>query len=277
MSRDLLDAALRARRHHFSPFLVLGDPTPSLSVELAVAAVAEGATMLELGMPFSDPCADGPAIQAADERARAGGTSTARALELLAAIHARTPRVPKNLLVYGNLVHAHGYARFCTDAAAAGAASLLVPDVPLEESVPLREASTAAGLGHVELVGPATTPARLAAMDAVSDAFLYLAAHQGVTGGASATAAARAALVARTVAAVRNPICLGFGLSTPQHLREAFAAGARIAIVGSSLARVIESALAERADVVTRFRDACRALTAGLPIDSPTAPTAQEY
>lgn len=260
MSRAILTAALGAQRRHVSPFLVLGDPTPELSVALALAALDEGATMLELGMPFSDPCADGPAIQAADERARAAGVSTQRALDILAEIHARSPRVPKNLLVYGNLVHARGWERFCEDAVAAGAASLLVPDVPLEESAPLRAASAAAGLGHVELVGPATPAERVAALDRASDAFLYVAAHQGITGAPAGARRARTDLVERTAAAARNPVCLGFGLSEPAHLRDAFAAGARIAVVGSHLARAIERALDERADVVARFRAACAPL-----------------
>jgi tryptophan synthase alpha chain len=271
VSLSILTAALRERRDHVSPFLVLGDPTPELSAALALAAIEAGATMLELGMPFSDPCADGPAIQAADARARAAGTSTERAFEILATIHARAPAVPKNLLVYGNLVHARGWQRFCEDAVAAGASSLLVPDVPLEESAPLRAASAAAGLGHVELVGPASAPQRVQALDRASDAFLYLAAHQGITGSPAGARSARAELVARTAAAARKPVCLGFGLSEPAHLRDAFAAGARIAVVGSHLARAIERALAERADVVERFRAACKPL-----IDAANEPLPQE-
>ena len=264
MTVAVLHRALAAQPHHASPFLVLGDPDPDTSVELARAAVDEGATMLELGMPFSDPCADGPAIQAACGRAFAAGVSTGAAIEILARIRAACPEVPNNLLVYGNLVHARGYARFCADVAAAGAATLLVPDVPLEEAGPLREACAAAELGHVELVGPRTAPDRLAAIGRATDAFLYLAAHQGVTGADADPGTSRRALVERTVAAVARPVCLGFGLSEPAHLREAFAAGARIAVVGSHLARVISRAVAEGppARVVDSFRAAVRPLVA---------------
>jgi tryptophan synthase alpha chain len=227
-----------------SPFLVLGDPTPELSLALAEAAADSGAGALEIGFPYGDPVADGPAIQKADLRALRSGTSTTSAFAILARIHEARPRVPLNLLVYGNLVHARGYERFAAEAAEAGAASLLVPDVPLEESVPLKRACRAAGIAHVQLVGPLTSQDRLRRIDRMADGFLYLVAHQGITGvrdgdGGFATVEA---LVARTAAAASNPLCLGFGLSTAEQVRRAFRAGARLAVVGSHLANVIEQA-----------------------------------
>ena len=242
MSRTILEDAFASSRHHVSPFLMLGDPTPELSVELAIHAARGGASMLELGIPYSDPCADGPAIQRACLRAANAGISTGEALEILAAIHRAEPSVPLNLLVYGNLVHARGYARFCRDAVAAGAASLLVPDIPLDEAGPLAAACTAADLGHVEMIAPLTTPERLAAIDAATDAFLYLAAHQGVTGAEISADETRSKLVGRIVPAVRNPVCLGFGLSSPANLAAGFGAGARLCVVGSHLVRTIEHA-----------------------------------
>ena len=113
MSFHLLQDAFKRRSFHVSPFLVLGDPTPELSVQLAKAAVGEGAGMLEIGFPYGDPVADGPAIQAADLRALRGGTSTKKAIALLGQIREACPDTPLNLLVYGNLVHARGYDRFC--------------------------------------------------------------------------------------------------------------------------------------------------------------------
>lgn len=242
MSLALLRKTLESKEAHVSPFLVLGDPTPEISVELARAAVAAGASMLELGMPYSDPCADGPAIQAACGRAFAAGVSTSQSLSILAGIHARCPGTPLNLLVYGNLVHARGYDRFCEQAASAGASSLLAPDIPLEECQPLRAACRRQGLGHVQLVGPMTPPDRLARIDAVADGFLYLAAHQGITGGQAAADRARRELVERTVRESSNPICLGFGLSSREQLEQAFSAGATIAVIGSHLVRAIERA-----------------------------------
>lgn len=260
MTLASLHAALEAQPHHMSAFLVLGDPTPDLSVELAQAAVRAGASMLELGMPYSDPCADGPVIQMACGRAFEAGVSTGIALEILARIHAACPRIPNNLLVYGNLVHARGYRRFCEDAVEAGASSLLVPDIPLEEAGPLLAASSQAGLGHVELVGPMTGSDRLRRLDQVSDAFLYLAAHQGITGGQTDADEERGQLVRRIAGEAAQPVCLGFGLSRPEHLLQAYEAGARIAVVGSHLARVIESkwdrARPDESAVVTAFEQA---------------------
>lgn len=237
-----------------SPFLVLGDPTPELSLELAKAAVTAGARMLEIGFPYGDPVADGPAIQAADVRALAGGTSTTKAIALLARVHDACPRTPLNLLVYGNLVHARGFDRFASEVVEAGASSLLVPDVPLEESRPLKRACWASGIAHVQLVGPLTSGERLKRIDRMADGFLYLVAHQGITGVRSGDFGSVEALVSRTSAAVRNPLCLGFGLSKREQIEHAFRAGARIAVVGSHLANVIGRAW-DATDVPERERE----------------------
>jgi tryptophan synthase alpha chain len=242
MSHNLLKTALSQTSFYVSPFLVLGDPTPELSVELAKTAVREGAGMLEIGFPYSDPVADGPAIQAADLRALRGGTSTSQAIAVLGRIREACPYTPLNLLVYGNLVHARGYDRFCGDVSEAGASSLLVPDIPFEESEALRSASRKAGLGHVELVGPLTDPEKLAELDRATDSFLYLVAHQGITGARNSSFEPVAELVRRTRERVIRPLCLGFGLSHPDHIHGARNGGARIAVVGSHLARAIETA-----------------------------------
>ena len=256
MSLLLLDRAFAHEARHASPFFVLGDPRPELSLELISACVEQGATMLELGFAYDDPCADGPAIQAAALRARKSGMTTDRALELMRELRRRHPSVPFNLLVYGNLVHARGYARFCRDAAEAGASSLLVPDIPLEEGTELHRACRDHGIGVVQLAAPLTSPERLAALSASSDAFVYLAAFQGVTGGEVARRARRE-LVARVRAQLARELtptrqssrlCLGFGLREPQDLADAFAAGAELAVVGSALARVIDQGCAERVD-----------------------------
>jgi len=250
MSMHDLREALGRHSRHVCSFLILGDPNPDLSVRLAVTAVEQGVTMLELGMPFSDPCADGPAVQEACSRATAAGVSTAAALEILGEIHSRCPGVPKNLLVYGNLVHARGYRKFCKDAANAGASSLLVPDIPLEE------------FAHVQLIGPRTTTERLMAIDAVVDGFLYLAAHQGITGANMAAGEVRATLVGRVVGQVRNAVCLGFGLTRREDLSQAFDAGARMAVVGSRLARVIAETWPRGQQVLLeRFGNVCRELS----------------
>jgi tryptophan synthase alpha chain len=267
MSFAGLKSDLRKRSRHVSPFLVLGDPTPELSLALATAAVREGASMLEIGFPYSDPIADGPAIQAANLRALESGTSTSGAFRILSRIREACPATPLNLLIYGNLVHARGYERFCRDAAEAGASSLLVPDISLEESAALRKASRKARLGHVELVGPLTEEGRLQRIDNAADAFLYLVARQGVTGVRNGSFENIARLVKRTSLRVKRPLCLGFGLSRPEHLRQAFHSGARIAVVGSHLAQVVgkarrESSGARDENVLEDYLKAIRPLVA---------------
>lgn len=263
MSMPALRAALR-RGPAVSPFLVLGDPTPELSVELARAAVCAGARMLEIGFPYSDPVADGPAIQAAAHRALAGGTSTTAALGLLRRIREACPETPLNLLVYGNLVHRLGYQRFADEAVGAGASTLLVPDIPLEEAGPLRRACRRARLGHVELAGPLTPAPRLERLAGASS-FVYLAGFQGVTGVRHGGFAGVLPHITEVTEIVKAPVCLGFGLSDRVQIVEAFGAGARIAVVGSHLARVVDDLYRTAPDadrLLSGYRSAVLRLTA---------------
>lgn len=262
MSLALLSEALAGRARHVSPFLMLGDPSPRVSVELAVAAVEAGATMIELGFPFSDPCADGPAIQEAVLRARRAGVSTDRALEIMREIRARCPQTPFNLLVYGNLVHARGFAPFAREAVECGASSLLAPDIPLEESGELAAACRDAGLGIVQMIAPSTPVERIRKLDAAADAFLYVTGHQGITGATAAVRAAEQSPVARVRAVARMPVCLGFGLRSPEGVRAAFAEGASVAVIGSHLARAIADGVEAGVDdaIVARFAAALRPL-----------------
>ncbi len=264
-------ASLLKKGTSVSPFLVLGDPTPAVSLELAKTAVSTGAHMLEIGFPYSDPVADGPAIQAADMRALQGGTSTSSAIELLRRIRDACPKTPLNLLVYGNLVHARGFDRFCHDVAEAGASSLLVPDVCLEESAPLRKACRKARLGHVQLVGPLTSKDRLNQIDRMADSFIYLVAHQGVTGVRSKGFEPVEELLERTAAILDRPLCLGFGLSMRDQIDRAFRAGARIAVVGSHLAKVIGSIPREGAGWEERVVSAFKQAVGDLLIPHPPA------
>lgn len=257
MSLDRLRKVLADGEPVLSPFTVLGDPDPETSVALAVAAIDAGARALELGLPFSDPCADGPAIQAACGRARAAGVSTEGALDVLAEIHRRRPEVPCNLLVYANLVHARGAARFCADVAARGASTVLVPDLPLENAADLRHACAAHGLGWVPLVAPVTPAARRRELVGAAEGFVYATSVQGVTGEA---AGADVAWIRDLVAEARVPVCVGFGLSRPEHVAGAFSTGARLAVVGSHLARVIERGAADRAALLGQWETAIRPL-----------------
>ena len=239
-----LQARLAAGRRHFSPFFVLGDPSAELSVEFAKASVAAGASMLELGIPYRDPCADGPAIQQACARAFAGGIDVDSAIAIVARIAEACPGVPLNHLVYGNLVHARGVARFCRELTDAGASSLLVPDMPLGEDAALRSACEQAGLGLVRLIGPRTASVRIR-QSTDGCAMLYVAGVQGVTGAPEPGRGERQALLERATGATSMPLCAGFGIGTAGDVEHALACGASIAVVGSRLARVIAAARTE--------------------------------
>ncbi|MEM7248244.1 MAG: tryptophan synthase subunit alpha [Acidobacteriota bacterium] len=249
MSLSELQRRLADERPHFSPYFVLGHPTPELSLELCRQAVAAGATMLELGLPYGDPVADGPVVARAATQALARGVTVADALGLIRRLRDETD-VPVNLLVYGNLVHRRGWDRFAADAVEAGASSLLVPDAAPPEGRPLVDACRRQGLGVVHLVAPGTDEVRVRELSDSADSFLYLAGVQGVTGP-------RARLDDRTLAAVERlrelsplPACVGFGLKDPEQLAAVFAAGARIAVVGSALLSIVEGHLTSVGDPV---------------------------
>ncbi len=227
------------REGAFVPFAVLGDPDPETSLAVLEAFVAGGADMLELGIPFSDPIADGPAIQGADLRALRAGVTPAVALEILAAFRARHAEIPIGLLVYANLVQRRGAPAFCRSLARAGADSLLIADLPLEEATPFRAAAAAAGLELVSMVTPLTRAARLAAIAAGGGPYLYVVSRTGVTGRDTRLAATAGPLLARIRRTSAIPTLLGFGIGTPDHVRQAIAAGATGAISGSAAVEII--------------------------------------
>jgi tryptophan synthase alpha chain len=193
-------------------YLAAGDPDFDTTVELARAAVAAGADIIELGSPFSDPLADGPVIQAAYTRALAAGATTAGTLECAGRV-ARGTGAPVVIMVGLNCVLAHGLDRYCADAAAAGASGLLVPDLPVDDADPLRDAAAAAGLGTVFLVAPDTAPDRMERAAAASTGFVYLLRRRGITGSGDA-AVDLEGRVARLRDAGTAPVAVGFGVAT---------------------------------------------------------------
>jgi tryptophan synthase alpha chain len=240
VSFSQLKKVLQAGKGHFSPFFMLGDPDPETSFEICAAAVRAGASMLELGIPFSDPVADGPVIQEACSRAMQSGTTVEVAFEIMARLRQCT-EIPFNLLLYGNLIHARGIDEFIRRAREAGASSILVPDIPLEEGGTLQEACSAGDMGYVQLCGPGASDDRVRELAAGSSAFLYLVGHQGITGARDSIQRETIEMVKRVTAASPVPVCVGFGLKEPEHVRSILASGARIAIVGSALVEKIDA------------------------------------
>ena len=246
---DAAFAACRARREAaLVTYVMGGDPDLATSRAMALACVEGGADLLEIGMPFSDPIADGPTIQAAAERALAKGTTVAGCLELAAQVRARTA-VPIALMGYVNPVLSHGVERFVDDAAKAGVDALILPDLPPEEAEDLARLARARGVATVFLLAPTSTPARRAAACAAASGFLYFVSVTGVTGGAAAAADDLAPQVTALREESPVPVVVGFGVSTPAQARAigAFADGV---VVGSA----IVARIAERGPRATRAR-----------------------
>jgi tryptophan synthase alpha chain len=226
----------------FVPFVVLGDPDPGTSLGIVDALVAHGADALELGIPFSDPIADGPVIQQAADRALAAGVTPARALALVAEVRARHPAVPIGLLVYANLVSPDDPDRFYRAAAAAGADSVLVADVPSVEAEPFAAAARRAGVAPVLMVPPGADRETIRRVAALGEGYTYLLGRDGVTGAEIAMRRPAGSLVATLREQGAAPPLLGFGISTPAHVRAAVAAGAAGAISGSAVVAIVERA-----------------------------------
>jgi tryptophan synthase alpha chain len=245
------------KRAALMPYLMGGFPDLAASRAIGEAYVDGGADVIELGVPFSDPLADGPVIQAAGTRALAAGATVASVIELAAAL---AERVPVVIMCYTNLVLARGVERFTADLAAAGASGMIVPDLPFEEASEALEACDAAGVALVPLVAPTTPDERLSIIGARARGFVYTVSVTGTTGERTALSEAFGAVVGRAKAHTSVPVALGFGIATPEHAAQAAAAGADGVIVGSRLVR----AAGEAADPAAAVREVMEALADGL-------------
>ena len=236
-------AALRDRDEGaFVPFVMVGDPTPEVSEAVVEALVRGGADALELGIPFSDPVADGPTIQRAHLRALGAGAGFHDCLEVVARVRRRHPELPIGLLVYGNVPFSVGLEGFYARCAGAGIDSVLLPDVPVRESPAFSAAAEAAGIDAVYIAPPSASAETLDAVAAASRGYVYAVSRVGVTGTEHASSTAGLAeSVARLRADAAAPVMLGFGISRPDQVAEAVAAGADGAISGSATVRIVEA------------------------------------
>lgn len=216
----------------FGAFLMLGDPDLETCARLLDDVVAAGADMVEVGIPFSDPVADGPVIQAAAQRALAAGVCVDDCFRLLADFRARHSDVPVGVLTYANLVMAR--PGFYRDAAEAGVDSLLIADLPALEAGPFARAMAQAGIEPVLIAAANTPDATLIRIAALSKAYTYCVSRRGIT-GTHAGGDFKADLIKRVKSADAPPAVFGFGISTPDHVRAALAAGARGVICGSAI------------------------------------------
>lgn len=243
----------------FIPFVMAGDPDLATTERALRALAAAGADAIELGVPYSDPLADGPTIQGAHTRGLASKTTLDGVLQCVGRVSKDIPDTPIVMFTYYNPIMRKGAAEFCLAAAAAGASGLLVPDIPLEETPPIRAAAEAAGLELVLLVTPTTPRERMEAISRASQGFVYLVSVAGVTGARAAnegrlqdliTAAREAAkkggnessASSSSLKKVDKPVAVGFGVSGPEQAKQIMQWGADGVIVGSALVRALGEA-----------------------------------
>lgn len=250
-----------APRKAFIPFVTVGDPTLPVSEELVVQMAEAGADLIELGIPFSDPMAEGPVIQGANLRARARGVTTDDVFALVSRVRRRTD-VPLAFMTYANVVHSYGIERFADAQAALGMDGLILPDVPFEEkeefSLPLAER----GIDLVSLIAP-TSHERIRRIARSASGFVYCVSSLGVTGARERITTDIASMVALVREVADTPVAVGFGISTPEQAA-AMAALSDGAIVGSAIVGLIErcgeGAVGPVAELVSRMAEAVHAV-----------------
>lgn len=243
---DQLFKRLSARNEGaFVPFVTLGDPSPALSLQVIDALVEGGADALELGIPFSDPLADGPTIQNATLRAFAAGTNTQQCFEMLATIRRKYPDLPIGLLMYANLVFTNGVDAFYARCAEAGVDSVLVADVPVEESAPFRQAALRHDVAPIFICPPNASDTLLREIASHGRGYTYLLSRAGVTGADNRASLPLQHLIEKLREYNAAPPLQGSGISEPSQVKEAIAAGAAGAISGSAIVRIIEKNHAE--------------------------------
>ena len=229
-------------RAAFVTFLMAGDPDPDTSLAIVKALPAAGADIIEIGMPFTDPMADGPAIQAAGLRALKAGMTLRKTLDLVRDFRKDDNATPIVLMGYYNPIYIYGVDRFLVDAKAAGIDGLIVVDLPPEEDAELCLPALKAGLNFIRLATPTTDDKRLPAVLANTSGFVYYVSITGITGAAAANAAQVGEAVRRIKRHTPLPVCVGFGIRTPETARD-IAGAADGAVVGTALVEALAKSL----------------------------------
>ena len=235
---SLFETLKQQQRCGMIAYLAAGDPTPEATPALVAALERGGADLIELGVPFSDPVADGPVIQRAGERALRAGTTLAKVLAIAAEIR-RHSEIPLLLFTYLNPALRYGFERLAWDAKAAGIDGCLLTDVSVEEAEEYVTVMRGAGLDTVFLAAPTSTNERLKLVARYSSGFIYLVSRTGITGVQEQIAESAAPLIARMRAHTDLPLAMGFGVSTPQHVAQ-LAGKVEAVVVGSAIVRQIE-------------------------------------
>jgi tryptophan synthase alpha chain len=250
-------------RSAFVTFLMAGDPDPETSLEVIKALPKAGADVIEIGMPFTDPMADGPSIQAAGLRALKAGMTLKKTLELVRAFRKDDNATPLVLMGYYNPIYIYGVDKFLADAKIAGVDGLIIVDLPPEEDTELCVPALKAGLNFIRLATPTTDDKRLPAVLANTSGFVYYVSIAGITGSAAADSKAVGDAVARIKRHTDLPVCAGFGIRTPEAAR-AIAERANGAVVGSALVDALRGSLDAEGRATTKTVNAVAELTASL-------------
>ncbi|MDF7681030.1 tryptophan synthase subunit alpha [Enterobacteriaceae bacterium ESL0689] len=252
---ETLFAQLKARQEGaFVPFVALGDPTPELSLKIIDTLIAAGADALELGIPFSDPLADGPTIQNANLRAFAAGITPERCFAMLSAIRHQHPTIPIGLLMYANLVFNPGIDAFYAQCAESGVDSVLVADVPIEESAPFHQAALRHHIAPVFICPPDADDELLREIASRGRGYTYLLSRAGVTGAENSAARPLPHLIQKLTEYHAVPPLQGFGISTPEQVVAAIDAGAAGAISGSAIVKIIENHVDDPQKMLTTLK-----------------------
>ncbi len=253
----------KAARPGLVTFVTAGDPDYDTSLSILKALPSAGADVIELGMPFSDPMADGPAIQAAGRRALHSGQSMVKTLEMVRAFRQRDGETPLVLMGYYNPIYVYGNARFLADAEAAGVDGLIIVDLPPEEDEELCIPALAAGLNFIRLATPTTDDRRLPAVLRNTSGFVYYVSITGITGTKTPDRLRVAEAVERIKRHTDLPIAVGFGVSTPEQAA-AIGRNADAVVVGSALVRAVEKSLDEKGRATAKTVGAVTDLVAAL-------------
>ena len=238
------DELAKKKQGAFIPFVTIGDPNPTLSLNIIKTLIDAGADALELGIPFSDPSADGVTIQKASIRALEANVNTDTCLEILAEVRAYAPDIPIGLLLYGNLVFARGIDNFYRDVAKAGVDSVLIADLPIRECERFKQAALAHGVCPIFIAPPNASDKILEKIAQYSSGYTYVLSRAGVTGTETQAKVPAHELLDKLKHFQAPPPVIGFGISTPEHVKAALSSGASGAISGSAVVRIIEDNLA---------------------------------
>jgi len=250
-----ITAAFQFGRPAFIPYAVAGYPDRCTSFEVFERLATCGADLIEVGVPFSDPLADGPVIQAATHQALVGGTTLAECVATVAELRRRGVRTPTVLMGYLNPILAYGLERFVNDSAAAGADGFIVPDLPPEESGDLEAACQRHDLALIHLLAPTSPPERVALVSERARGFIYLVSVTGITGARATLPPDLAAFVARVRAVTALPLAVGFGIQSPEQARVVGQIADGV-IVGSALVERVGRSLAEAESLARSIRSA---------------------